>query len=164
MVSDGVIKNYALGGAMGAFFYIEPSFTSDMDMFCLLAHAPNPSGLVLLTPITDYLRNKGYEPTALGAMIEGVDVQFQFPDDAVGEASIETAITHDLNGTPVRVMTPEYLIVHMLKVNRPKDRLRMIRFIETQKFTPATVFSILEEHGLADKYAILEQLEREVSK
>lgn len=25
MVADGVIKNYALGGAMGAFFYIEPT-------------------------------------------------------------------------------------------------------------------------------------------
>ncbi|HKS10246.1 MAG TPA: hypothetical protein VJS13_11910 [Pyrinomonadaceae bacterium] len=34
MVVDGVIKNYALGGAMAAFFYVEPSYTADMDLFC----------------------------------------------------------------------------------------------------------------------------------
>ena len=72
MVVDGVIKNYALGGAMAAFFYIEPSFTADMDMFCLLAHEPHPSGIVLLDPLIDYLKGKGYQPTALGAMIEAL--------------------------------------------------------------------------------------------
>lgn len=164
MVEDDIIKNYALGGAMGAFFYIEPSFTADMDMFCLLAHEPHPSGLVLLDPIIDYLKSKGHEPTVLGAMIHGIDVQFQFPSDALGEASIETAITHDLDGTPVRVMRPEYLIVHMLKLNRPKDRLRLIRFIEAQAFDPATVYDILSQHGLQDKFEILEQLENEVSR
>jgi hypothetical protein len=112
----------------------------------------------------DYLKNKGFEPTGLGAMIEGIDVQFQFPDDPLGEASIETAITHDLGGTPVRVMTPEYLVVHMLKANRPKDRLRLVRFIETQSFDPSTVYAILSAHGLEDKYDILERLESEVSK
>jgi hypothetical protein len=163
MVADGVIKNYALGGAMGAFFYIEPSYTADMDMFCALAHEPLSSGLVMLNPITDYLRSKGFDTTDIGAMIHGIDVQFQFPSDSLGEASIDSAITHDLDGTPVRVMTPEYLVAHMLKTNRPKDRLRLIRFIEAQAFDPATLFDILSEHGLEDKFEILEQLENEVS-
>ncbi len=61
-------------------------------------------------------------------------------------------------------MTPEYLVAHMLKTNRPKDRLRLIRFIEAQAFDPATVYEILSEHGLEDKYEILERLENEVSK
>lgn len=164
MVDDGIIKNYALGGAMAAFFYIEPSFTADMDMFCLLAHEPHPSGIVLLDPLIHYLKAKGHKPTALGAMIEGIDVQFQFPEDPLGEVSIETAITHDLDGTPVRVMRPEYLITHMLKLNRPKDRLRLTRFIEAQAFDPAALYEILSEHGLEDKYEILEHLENEASK
>jgi hypothetical protein len=164
MVTDGVIKNYALGGAMGAFFYIEPSYTADMDMFCALAHDPLPSGLVMLNPIIDHLRSKGFETTEIGAMIHGIEVQFQFPSDTLGEASIRNAITHYLDSTPVRVMTPEYLIAHMLRTNRPKDRLRLIRFIEAQAFDPATVYEILSEHGLEDKYDILETLENEVSK
>ena len=101
MIADGVIRNYALGGAMAAFFYIEPSHTADMDMFCALAHEPLPSGLVMLNPITEYLKNKGFETTDIGAMIHGIDVQFQFPSDSLGEASILSAITHDLDGTPV---------------------------------------------------------------
>jgi hypothetical protein len=163
MVADGIILNYALGGAMGAFFYIEPSHTSDMDMFCLLAHDPHPSGLISLEPILGYLKGKGHEPTQIGAMIHGIDVQFQFPDDPLSEASIETAITHDLSGTPVRVMRPEYLVSHMLKTNRPKDRIRLLRFIESQAFDPAAVYSILTEHGLESKYEILERLEGEAS-
>lgn len=164
MVADGVIKNYALGGAMGAFFYIEPSLTGDMDMFCALAHEPLASGLVMLSPITDYLKSKGFVTTDIGAMIYGTDVQFQFPSDSLGEASIDSAITHDLDGTPVRVMTAEFLVAHMLKTNRGKDRLRLIRFIEAQAFNPATLYQILSEHGLEEKYDILERLENEVSR
>jgi hypothetical protein len=102
--------------------------------------------------------------TEIGALIHGIDVQFQFPSDSLGEASINDAVTHDLDGTLVRVMTPEYLVAHMLKTNRPKDRLRLIRFIEAQAFDPATVYDILSEHGLEEKYDILERLENEVSK
>jgi len=164
MVTDGVIKNYALGGAMGAFFYIEPSYTADMDMFCALAHEPLSSGLVMLNPLMDYLQSKGFGRTDIGAMIYGIDVQFQFPSDSLGEASIDSAITHDLDGTPVRVMTPEHLIAHMLKTNRPKDRVRLIRFIEAQAFNPTTLYEILSEHGLEDRFEILERLETEVSR
>ena len=63
-----------------------------------------------------------------------------------------------------RVMTPEYLVAHMLRTNRPKDRLRLIRFIEAQAFDPPALFDILSEHGLEDKFEILEQLENEVSR
>ena len=91
-------------------------------------------------------------------------MQFQFPDDALSEASIASAVTHDLDGTPVRVMTPEFLVAHMLKTNRGKDRERLIRFIEAQAFDPATVYEILSKYGLEDKYEILERLEREVSR
>lgn len=162
MVTDGVIKDYALGGAMGAMFYIEVSSTSDMDMFCALAHEPLASGIVLLNPLTDYLEKKGYKTSALGAIIEGIEVQFQFPADALGVESIATARTFDLDGIPVRVMMPEYLVAHMVKLNRSKDRTRLIRFIETQGFDPSAVFDILQSHGLEDKYSVLETLAKEV--
>lgn len=52
----------------------------------------------------------------------------------------------------------------MLKTNRSKDRLRLIRFIEAQAFDPTTVYEILSEHGLEDRYEILDRLENEVSR
>jgi hypothetical protein len=59
------------------------------------------------------------------------------------------------------VMTPEYLVAHMLKTNRGKDRIRLLRFIEIGGFNPTLLYEILVKHGMEDKYAILERLERE---
>ena len=33
MVRDGAIPNYAIGGAIGAVFYVEPFATQDVDVF-----------------------------------------------------------------------------------------------------------------------------------
>lgn len=35
LVTDGVIEAYAIGGAMGATFYLEPVVTMDLDVFVL---------------------------------------------------------------------------------------------------------------------------------
>ena len=35
LVKDGVIMDYAIGGAMGATFYLEPVVTMDLDVFVL---------------------------------------------------------------------------------------------------------------------------------
>lgn len=163
MVKDGIIKAYALGGAMGAFFYVEPDTTYDMDMFCTLAYEMEGNALILLDPIIDYLKDKGYEAHGIGVMIEGTEVQFQFPSDSLGQASIQTAHTTDFQGVPVKVMTPEYLVAHMLKTGRLKDKTRVARFIETGAFDPAILSAILAEHGLEEKWAILEQLDKQIS-
>jgi hypothetical protein len=45
MQIDGVIDKYAIGGAVGATFYLEPSATEDVDIFVML---PTVSGRSLL--------------------------------------------------------------------------------------------------------------------
>ena len=35
MVADGAIENYAVAGAIGAMFYVEPFSTQDIDVFVL---------------------------------------------------------------------------------------------------------------------------------
>jgi len=163
MVEDGIIQAYALGGAMGAFFYVEPDTTYDMDMFCTLAYDMEGSTLVLLDPILDYLKGKGYEAHGIGVMIEGTEVQFQFPSDSLGQASIQAASIIDFLGVPVKVMTPEYLVAHMLKTGRLKDKTRIARFLEAGAFDPAVLSSILAAHDLEQKWAILEQLDKQFS-
>jgi hypothetical protein len=39
MRDDGVIERYAIGGAVGATLYLEPSATLDVDVFVSLANA-----------------------------------------------------------------------------------------------------------------------------
>ena len=55
MQTDGVIGEYAIGGAVGATFYPEPSAAEGVDIFAML---PTISGssLLSLSPIHDYLR------------------------------------------------------------------------------------------------------------
>ena len=55
MCADGVIGNYAIGGAVGATFYLEPVATLDIDVFVSLQTSPG-SRLISLTPIYDYLQ------------------------------------------------------------------------------------------------------------
>jgi hypothetical protein len=57
MQAQGVIGKYAIGGAVGATLYLEPSATLDVDVFVIL---PQTSG----TPIYTYL-------TGLGCKVEG---------------------------------------------------------------------------------------------
>jgi hypothetical protein len=45
---DGVLGRYAIGGAMGATFYVEPLLTFDLDVFILLPQSD--SGLITLPP------------------------------------------------------------------------------------------------------------------
>ena len=164
MVRDGIIKTYALGGAMAAALYVEPTATQDMDLFCTLTYEAEGNAIVLLTPITDYLKSKGYETHGIGVMIEGTEVQFQLPSDSLGVASIENAKTIDFQGVPVKVMTPEYLVAHMLTILRDKDKFRLNQFLAAGAFDPPVLSSILTEHGLDEKWAILEKMDEQIGK
>jgi len=46
---DGVIERYAIGGAMGATFYVEPLLTFDLDVFVILPHGTG--NLLSLAPL-----------------------------------------------------------------------------------------------------------------
>lgn len=63
MQRDGVIDKYAIGGAVGATFYLEPAATLDVDIFVTLPTAAT-SSLLTLTPIYQYL-------TARGSKVDG---------------------------------------------------------------------------------------------
>ena len=52
MQADGVIERYAVGGAVGATFYLEPLSTLDVDIFVTL-QAPRDSFRISLQPIYD---------------------------------------------------------------------------------------------------------------
>src|SRR3954471_14864274 len=58
MQADGVIQDYAIGGAIAATFYLEPSATFDLDIFVALRPSSD-SLLISLTPIYEYLTAHG---------------------------------------------------------------------------------------------------------
>jgi hypothetical protein len=76
MVRDGALENYAVAGAIGAMFYVEPFSTQDIDVLVMTPE----DGLVIELPGLDYLKARGYtEFSNEGIVIAGWPVQFLRP-------------------------------------------------------------------------------------
>ena len=149
---DGVIAGYAIGGAIGASFYIDAVQTEDIDAFVFLP--VSASGLVSLTPVYAALQQQGGE-------IEGAHVRFgnwplQILSDAnalIAEA-IEKSVVVDYNGVPTRVFLPEYLCAIALQTSRAKDDLRVRMFLEQKQV------DITNLRKLSERFELTQRLER----
>lgn len=109
--SEGIITDYAVGGAMAHAFWSEPTATFDLDVFVL-----SESGGMLtdLGPIYRWAKSRGYPEVAEHIVIEGIPVQLIPAYDLASEA-VAKAAELDYDGQPVRVITPEYLIAMYLQ-------------------------------------------------
>ena len=150
MEHQGVFCRYAIGGAVGAIFYIEPMLTFDLDVFILLP--PSSAGLVTLESVYDWLRAHGYQAKKETVEIEGVPVQFLPAHNALTEEALDEALIQDYEGIPARVMRPEHLIAIMLQTGRDKDRERLSIFREEAKFDCGYLDVVLTRHGLRAKW------------
>ena len=82
MQADGVIERYAVGGAVGATFYLEPVATLDVDVF--VSFKPEAgSGIVSPQRIYDYLTARGGTVQGEYIVISGWPVQFLPPAGAL---------------------------------------------------------------------------------
>lgn len=84
---EGVFSRYAIGGAMAATFYAEPTLTFDLDVFVFLQ--PDESGLISVAPIYEALRARGYDEQQECVLIESVPVQFLPAYNALVEEALE---------------------------------------------------------------------------
>jgi hypothetical protein len=150
MQADGVIGKYAIGGAVGATFYLEPAATEDVDVFVLLP-AQKASGLVSLSPIYDYLGAKGFAARREHVLIGGWPVQFLPAADALEEEAVSYAIKVELEGVPTWVMPAEYLAAIALRTGRAKDHIRLLQFLEQKVVDRAKLQIIIERHKLSSK-------------
>ena len=161
MEADGIIGRYAISGAFAAYYYIEPTVTEDLDVLVSFAElsGPGQSGLVTLTPIFSYLREKGYvEHQKEGIVIEGWPVQFlpvasDLDAEALARArEIEIPISEAEGTVKTRVLRPEHIVAISLGVGRPKDFLRIAQFLEEEAVDRKLLSDVLSRHGLADAW------------
>jgi hypothetical protein len=151
MVSDGVIGRYALGGAVGATFYLEPVATLDVDIFVFLGENTS-SALINLAPIYEYLLARGHRAEGEHLVVGEWPVQFLPPGSLLEEEAILEATPQTLEGVPLWVMSAEHLVAIALKIGRAKDFARILQFIESGSLDPAKLDAILHRHGLVDKW------------
>jgi hypothetical protein len=151
MEADGVIGRYAIGGAVGAIFWLEPVTTKDVDVFVVLPAAPR-SNLLTLGPIYEYLRARGFAPEGQFIIIEGWAVEFVPPGTPLVEEALAQAVERDVNGVTTRVFTAEHLAAICLQVGRPKDHDRVIRFVEAGALDAERFEDILHRHDLMARW------------
>jgi len=150
MQSAGIIKKYALGGAVAAIFYIEPLLTYDLDVF--FAPSEEDEGFLALSPVYSYLKGRGYKVEQEHILIEGIPVQFLPIYDELIKEAVDNAAQMKYKGTSINVLRQEYLIAIMVQVFRPKDKERLIKFLNEGHYDETYLEEILEKHKLKTKF------------
>jgi hypothetical protein len=151
MQADGVIGKYAIGGAVGATFYLEPAATVDLDIFVTLPAAAGGL-LVSLTPIYEYLKSRGGKVQDEYIVIGGWPVQFLPPNNDLEREAVNAAISATVEDVRTWVMTAEHLVAIALKTGRAKDHTRILQFVEQEAVDQKKLSCILEEHRLTPKW------------
>ena len=150
MVKDGVIEDYAIGGAVAAIYYLEPLDTADLDIFVQVS--ATGEDLAILAPIYEYLNKHGYEAKGEFIYIEGIPVQFLPVFNPLIEEAVKKAQTIKYAGMTTRIMRPEDLVAIMLDTGRLKDYLRISMFLEQGAVKMRSLSAVLKRHGLMKKW------------
>lgn len=156
MLSKGIVKKYAVGGAVAAIFYVEPILTYDLDVF--FEPSEGNAGLLALSSVYDHLKRKGYKVEKEHVIVEGIPVQFLPIYNDLVEEAVDNAARLKYRDTTVNVLTQEYLIAIMIQTARPKDKERIVKFLDEGNFDETQLEKILEKHDLKTAFGMFRRL------
>ena len=145
----GLVERYAIGGALAAFFYAEAVVTEDLDAFVLLKIS---SGLVTLTPIYDFLKQRGATEEREHLWLAGTLVQVIPAYDTLTEEAVREAVEKTVGQVSTRVMRVEHLLAIALKTGRAKDHTRIALLLEEAEVDESRLREILTRHQLQDRW------------
>jgi hypothetical protein len=157
LAKRGVIKQYAIAGAVAALYYIEPTATEDLDILVSVSDfGRHKSGLLLLSPIESELAKMGYsERKDVGIVIDDWPVQFlpvasDLDAEALENASEIEVPTRFGDGSPLkaRILKAEYIVATALKLGRLKDLVRIEAFLAHKAVDLVGLKTILERFDL----------------
>ena len=150
-LADGIVERYAVGGAVGATFYIEPSATQDVDVFVVF-NQPS-SLLVSLAPIYSYFTLRGAVVQGEHLIISDWPVQFLPAATPLVDDALSHAVHMNVDGQPVAVLSQEHLAAIALETGRMKDKIRLAQFLASETFDRVRFDVLTERFGLTDKWA-----------
>ncbi len=129
--SAGVIRRFAIGGAVGATFYLEPVATLDVDVFVAFQD-DRPQALV----------------------VGGWPVQFLPASSALLQEAINEAQEFEVKGVTTRAFSAEHLAAIALDTGRAKDKARLVQFVESDVIDQPRFMSIVARHDLTQKWQL----------
>ncbi len=151
MMDAEVIDRYAIGGAVGATFYLEPIATVDIDIF--VSFETRPGQLIASPrPIFDFLLGKGAVVKGEYLVIEGWPVQFLPPTSPLCHEALKEAKEMQVEGITTWVFTAEHLAALALETGRAKDKSRLVQFVEADILDIDRFRSIIDRQELSSKW------------
>jgi hypothetical protein len=153
MQAAGIIGRYAIGGAVGATFYLEPAATLDVDIFVTL---PQHGTLLTLSPLYDFIKARGGSVQSEYVVLDDWPVQFLPAADALDEEALQSAVQTEVDGVPTWVIA-EHLAAIALRTGRAKDHNRVLQFIEQNVLDRNKLQEILVRYNLLPKWQRFEK-------
>jgi len=150
LIDLGLIRNYAIGGAMGQLNYIEASSTYDLDIMIHLKVETNR--LVPLDEIYQWAKANNYPVDKEHIKIEGIPVKLLPAYNNLISEAIENSNKVTLFEVETYVMKAEYLMAIMLKTARSKDKTRLVKFFEEYDYDKNLLKLILRKFSLIKEY------------
>ena len=149
MQRTGVIRNYALFGAVAQMRYTEPVATLDADV---LVAVPGAERLDALSGIYEFCAARGYRPEGEAIRVGAWPAQFVPAFSPLTEEAMEQAAIADFEGVGFRVVQADHLAVIALSVGRAKDFTRILALLESGSASRETIGSLAARHCLADSW------------
>jgi hypothetical protein len=144
LVTEGLIENWALGGALAAIYYVEPFATYDADIFFI----PKDKGLTAGLPaIYAQLQSRGWQIEGEHLLIRGFPVQF-LAATGLTEEAVREAEHIDFEGVPARVFRAEHIVAIAASVGRTKDKARIEQILEQADLDKTYLADVLRRHKL----------------
>ena len=158
LADRGIVKDYAITGAVAALIYIEPFLTEDLDVLVAIdGFDDHLSGLILLTPIESALADMGYtERSGPSILVEGWPVQFIPVASSLDEESLRAAQEMEIARAPsvrARVLKPEHIIAKAVSIGRLKDLARVEAFLDQNAVDLGALRSVVDCFQLKDAWA-----------
>lgn len=145
-----LIRDYVIGGGIAVLYYVEPILTYDLDIFFV----PKEEGteIMILSPIYQFLKAKGYSVDKEHIIIEGIPVQFLPVYNELIKEAFEHAVETKYKKAKTKVFQPEYLVAIMVQTFRPKDKERIITMLDEAEIDKSHLLTIFKNHGLKEKF------------
>ena len=144
LVSVGLIKDYALGGALAAIYYTEPFTTYDVDIIFVASDTTLSAGM---PAIYSHLQSKGWRVEREHLLVKDFPVQF-LAASGLTEEAVRNAVPIEFEGLPTKVFRPEYIIAIAASVGRHKDLARIEQLMSQTTINEALLDDILRRYNL----------------
>lgn len=147
MYKEGILKDYAIGGAVATIYYTEPFDTKDIDIFFI---PPEEGKIIVLTPFYEWLlRKKKYKTYKEYILIGKTPIQFIPATTELEKEAVKNAIAVSYKGIELKILSPEYLIAISLQVYRRRDIVKLIKLFDEAKIDKKLLIRILTKHSLS---------------